>query len=140
MKIPDTPEQLFENLSDESIREIFPNFDSLLPPQRKIVQIFHTELTKGQLCDKTFLQTMGLVTHLWGCFNRTACIQLEELIESSPDIDEQWIHASTDYARINQFIESCLNLYDAAPECLERSEGDNTYHLRYTGTPPTLPD
>lgn len=140
MQIPDTPEQLFENLSDESIREIFPNFDSLLPSQRKIVQIFHTELTKGQLCDKTFLQTIGLITYLWGGFNRIACVQLEELIESSFEIEEGWIHASTDYARINQFIESCLHLYEAAPHCLELRDGDNTYHLQHTGTPPTLPD
>lgn len=135
MKIPNTPEELFEHLSDESVREIFPNFDKLLPTQRKIVQIFHTELTKGELRDQTFLQTIGLVTQLWGCYNRTACLQLEQLIESNDTVEAQWIHTSLDYARVNQFIEACLNLYDAAPDCTELNGGENTYHLRYTGSP-----
>jgi hypothetical protein len=134
MEIPNTPEELFEKLSDSSIREIFPNFDKLLPTQRKIVQIFHTELTKGELSDQTFLQTITLVTHLWGCYNRTACMQIEQLIESNSEIEAAWIHASTDYARVNQFIESCVNLYDAAPDCTELNGGENTYHLRYTGS------
>ena len=134
MQIPDTPEQLFESLSDDTVRELFPNFDSLLPPQRKIVQIIHTELTKGQLSDQTFMQTIGLITHLWGCFNRTACIQIERLIESHDEIDPAWINASLDYARVNQFIDSCLNLYDSAPDFTELTNSDNTYHVRYTSS------
>lgn len=134
MQIPDTPEQLFESLSDDTARELFPNFDSLLPPQRKIVQIIHTELTKGQLSDRTFMQTIGLITHLWGCFNRTACIQIEHLIESHDEIDSAWINASLDYARVNQFIDSCLNLYDSAPDFTEIADSDNTYHVRYTSS------
>lgn len=134
MQIPDTPERLFESLSDDTVRELFPNFDSLLPPQRKLVQIIHTELTKGQLSDRTFMQTIGLITHLWGCFNRTACIQIERLIESHDEIDPAWINASLDYARVNQFIDSCLNLYDSAPDFTELADSDNTYHVRYTSS------
>ena len=132
MQIPDTPEQLFESLSDDTVHEIFPNFDSLLPTQRKIVQIIHTELTKGELSDRTFMETIGLITHLWACFNRTACLQMERLIESHDEIDPEWIQASLDYARVNQFIHACLNLFDAAPDMTELDNGENTYHVRYT--------
>lgn len=132
MQIPDTPELLFESLSDGTVRELFPNYDSLLPAQRKIVQIIHTELTKGQLSDQTFMQTIGLITQLWGCFNRTACLQMERLIESHDEIDPHWIHAALDYARVNQFIDSCLNLYDSAPDLTELDDDENTYHVRYT--------
>lgn len=31
MQIPDTPEELFERLSDNSVREIFANYDELKP-------------------------------------------------------------------------------------------------------------
>ena len=30
----------------------------------------------------------------------------------------EWIHFNVDAARVSQFIDSCLNLHDAAPECI----------------------
>jgi hypothetical protein len=136
MNIPDTPEQLFEQLGDETIRELFPNFDSLSSTQRKIVQVFHTELTKGQLNDETFMETISLSTHLWGYFNRAACLQLLDLVESNRDeVSIECVNSHTAAARVNQFIDACLNLYDAVPECILHKGGGSTYHFSAHSAP-----
>ena len=93
------------------------------------MQVFHTELTKGQLNDETFMDTISLATHLWAFFNRTACLQLAALIDNNEEVSMEWIHFNVDAARVSQFIDSCLNLHDAAPECILHKGGDNTYHF-----------
>ena len=139
MNIPDTPEQLFEQLGDETIRELFPNFERLSPTQRKIVQVFHTELTKGQLNDETFMETISLSMHLWGYFNRAACLQLSDLVESTTnhrnEVSIELITSHFDAARVKQFIDACLNLYDAAPECILHNEGGSTYYFSTHSSP-----
>ena len=128
MQIPDNPEALFDQLSDSSVREIFPNYDSLRPRHRKLVHLLHTELTKGELSDASFMDTIAFITVLWRCFNRTACLQMEQLIENNDELETQWINSALDYARVEQFIDSCMNLYDSAPDLTEL-DGESTYHL-----------
>jgi len=132
--IPDSPEALFEHLSDSSVREMFSNYDALRPRHRKLVHLLHTELTKGELSDSAFMDTIAFITLLWRCFNRTACLQIEKLIDDHDELEPRWINAALDYARVNQFIDACLNLYDAAPDLTEL-DGESTYHIRRT-----LPD
>lgn len=134
MQIPETPEALFEQLSDSSVRELFPKYDSLQPRHRKLVHMLYTELTKGELSDASFMDTIALITQLWRCFNRTACLQIERLIDAHDELETQWINAALDYARVAQFIDSCLNLYDSAPDLTEL-DGESTYHIL-----PTAPD
>ncbi len=134
MQIPDSPEALFEHLSDSSVREMFSNYDALRPRHRKLVHLLHTELTKGELSDSAFMDTIAFITLLWRCFNRTACLQIEQLIDDHDELEPRWINAALDYARVNQFIDACLNLYDAAPDLTEL-DGESTYHIRRT-----LPD
>jgi hypothetical protein len=131
MQIPETPEALFEHLSDSNVREMFANYDSLRPRHRKLVHLFHTELTKGELSDAAFMDTIAFTTLLWRCFNRTACLQIEKLIDDHDELDTSWINAALDYTRVAQFIEACLNLYDAAPDLTEL-DGESTYHLHRT--------
>lgn len=129
MQIPDTPEELFERLSDSSVREIFANYDELKPRHRKLVHIFHTELTKGGLTDAAFLDSLAFITVLWRCFNATARHNIEAIITESDDIDTAWINAAVDYGKVEQFIHSILNLYDATPDLTEL-EDNTTYQLR----------
>jgi phage/plasmid-like protein (TIGR03299 family) len=129
MQIPDTPEELFERLSDSSVREIFANYDELKPRHRKLVHIFHTELTKGGLTDAAFLDSLAFITVLWRCFNATARHNIEATITESADIDTAWINAAVDYGKVEQFIHSILNLYDATPDLTEL-EDNTTYQLR----------
>lgn len=131
MQIPDSPEALFERLSDSNVREMFPNFDALRPRHRKLVHLLHTELTKGELSDAAFMDSIAFITQLWRCFNRTACLQIEKLIDAHDELEPGWINAALDYARVNQFIDSCLNLYDAAPD-FTKLDGESTYHIRHT--------
>lgn len=128
MQIPDTPEELFERLSDNSVREIFANYDDLKPRHRKLVHLFHTELTKGKLTDAAFLDSLAFITVLWRCFNATAMYHVEQLIEESDDIDTAWVQAAIDYGKVAQFIHAILNLYDATPDLTEL-EDTTTYHL-----------
>lgn len=129
MQIPDTPEELFERLSDSSVRDIFSNYDELKPRHRKLVHLFHTELTKGNLSDSVFLDSLAFITVLWRCFNTTAIHQIEKLIDENDDIDTAWVQAAIDYGKVAQFIHSILNLYDATPDLTEL-EDTTTYHMR----------
>jgi len=133
MQMPDTPEALFEQLSDSYVREMFSNYDSLLPHHRKLVHLFHTELTKGKLSDASFMNSIAFITQLWRCFNRTACAQMERLLEDHDELETQWINSALDYARVAQFIEACINLYDAAPGLTELAD-ESTYRI-YPTTP-----
>jgi hypothetical protein len=129
MQIPHTPEALFEQISDSTVRDLFANYDDLKPRHRKLVHILHTELTKGELSDATFADCLVFITTLWRCFNNTAAAHINRLIEDSDEIDSEWILTALDYARLSQFINACLHLYDAAPDPTE-DEDDTTYHLR----------
>jgi hypothetical protein len=131
MQIPDTPEALFEHLSDSNVREMFSNYDALRPRHRKLVHLLHTELTKGELSDASFMDTIVFITQLWRCFNRTACLQIEQLLDDNDELETRWINAALDYARVAQFIEACLNLYDAAPDFTELN-GESTYRIHRT--------
>jgi hypothetical protein len=132
MKIPNTPEELFECLSDEHIYELFPHFDALEPAQQKILQIFNTELTKGKLCDHTFLKALEMVTNLWGYFNQVASLHYENLLEEDTGVAAKWAVELVEANRVNQFIEACIALYGAAPECIEQNQLKNIYKLRQT--------
>ena len=129
MQIPDTPEELFERLSDSSVRDIFSNYDELKPRHRKLVHLFHTELTKGNLSDAVFLDSLAFITVLWRCFNATAIHQIEKLIYDNYDIYTAWVQAAIDYGKVAQFIHSILNLYDATPD-LSELEDTTTYQMR----------
>ena len=115
MQLPDSPEQLFEALASETVREVFPSFDSLAPFQQKIVHILHTAMIKGELSDLALAHTIYLTTELWSICNDVACLTIAKLIESNDTLTLELIEANVDIARINQFIESCRNLHDAAP-------------------------
>jgi hypothetical protein len=129
MQIPDTPEALFEQLSDHTVHELFSNYDNLKPRHRKLVHLLHTELTKGELSDAAFMDCIGFITLLWRCFNNTAVTQAQRLLNDNDELDTAWINCALDTARVAQFIEACLNLYDSAPDLTEL-DGESTYHLR----------
>lgn len=129
MQIPDTPEELFDRISDSSVREVFANYDELKPRHRKLVHLFHTELTKGSLTNAAFLDSLAFITLLWRGFNATARHNIEAIITESDDIDTAWINAAVDYGKVEQFIYSILNLYDATPDLTE-IEDTTTYQIR----------
>jgi len=131
MPIPNTPEALFEHLSDSSVRDMFANYDQLKPRHRKLVHLLHTELTKGELSDAAFLDCIAFMTTLWRCFNNTASLQIERRIEDCDEIESAWIQSALEYAKVSQFILALLNLYDAAPDLAEL-ESESTYHIHPT--------
>lgn len=135
MQIPDSPEELFEAIASETVRQAFPSFDSLAPFQQKIVHILHTAMIKGELSDLALAHTIYLTTELWSICNDAACLTITKLIESNDTLSIGLIEANADIARINQFIESCRNLHDAAPECIEAIGARNTYGCRRPDSP-----
>ena len=89
MQIPDSPEALFEELADSSIRELYPRYDELEPRNQKLVRLLHTELTKGELCDRTFQQFVGFILVLWRSFNTSVLLHNAQLIDSEDEIDTE---------------------------------------------------
>jgi hypothetical protein len=115
MQIPDTPEQLFEELAEPTLRELFPTYDQLEPRNQKLIRLLHTELTKGQLTDGTFQQFVGFIILLWRSFNAGAMQRNDARLASEDDIEEDWIIAATSFHRIDQFLTSLLALLETLP-------------------------
>lgn len=126
MQIPDTPEALFEALADSSLREMYPRYDELEPRNQKLIRLLHTELTKGELCDRTFQQFVGFVLVLWRSFNQSVLISNAVRIETEDEIDTEWVDAATHLARLDQYLISLLVALEALPGGDEGGDRDPT--------------
>lgn len=115
-KIPDSPEELFEQLAEPTLRELFPTFDELRPVSQKLVRLLHTELTKGELNDGCFQGLVGLLLTLWRRFNGIAMERLDETIATEDDLEEDWITSATAFHRTDQFLAGMLILLETMPE------------------------
>ena len=130
MQIPDSPEALFEALADSSIRELYPRYDELEPRNQKLVRLLHTELTKGELCDRTFQQFVGFILVLWRSFNTSVLLHNAQLIDSEDEIDTEWVDAATHLARMDQYLLNLLVALESLPEGDSDDDRDPTT-LRY---------
>lgn len=115
MEIPDTPEQLFDQIAEPSLRELFPTFDTLRPFNQKLVRLLHTELIKGELSDATFQDSLIFVVMLWRSFNAGAMVRNDTQLEMELDIDETWIQAATAFHRIDQYLSGVLGILETMP-------------------------
>jgi hypothetical protein len=115
MRIPDTPEQLFEDLAEPTLRELFPAFDQLEPRNQKLVRLLHTELAKGQLSDGSFQQFVGFTVLLWRSFNAGAMQRNDYRLSTEADVEETWIQAASSFHRMDQFLTSILALLETMP-------------------------
>lgn len=116
MRIPDSPEQLFEHLSQGSVRDLFTNYDELTPRQRKLVSIVHTELTKGGITDSAFHDSICFLLILWRAFTQSAADRNADLIEMNEDIDSEWINHAVDYARVLEYQDGLLAHLHGIPD------------------------
>lgn len=108
MDIPATPEALFEALAEPSLRQLFPRFDTLKPRNQKLVRLLHTELTKGELCDSTFMEFIGFILVLWRSFNNAALEARQTLIDTEDEIDTDWVESAIHLARVEQYLTHML--------------------------------
>lgn len=115
MDIPATPEALFEALAEPSLREVFPAYDKLKPRNQKMVKLLHTELTKGELSDATFLEFSAFIAVLWRQFNGAALNARQQQIETEDEIDTDWVDAAVHLARMDQYLNSLLGLLETMP-------------------------
>lgn len=115
MQIPDSPEQLFEELAEPTLRELFPTFDKLEPRNQKLVRLLHTELAKGELSDGSFQQFVGFIVLLWRSFNAGAMQRNDARLAMETDIEEDWIEAATGLHRMDQFLTGLLAYLNAMP-------------------------
>ena len=130
MQIPDSLEALFEALADSSIRDLYPRYDELEPRNQKLVRLLHTELTKGELCDRTFQQFVGFILVLWRSFNTSVLLHNAQLIDSEDEIDTEWVDAATHLARMDQYLLNLLVALESLPEGDSDDDRDPTT-LRY---------
>ncbi len=115
MQIPDSPEALFEALAEPSLRELYPRFDHLAPRNQKLIRLLHTELTKGELSDRTFQQFVGFVLVLWRSFNNSVLLNNAFRLETEDEIDTEWVDSAAHLARMDQFLISLLNQLETLP-------------------------
>jgi hypothetical protein len=115
MQIPDTPEALFEALSEPSLRELYPRFDELEPRNQKLVRLLHTELTKGALTDRTLQQFVGFVLVLWRSFNNSVMFANAVRLDEEDDIDPEWLDTACHLARMDQYLLTLLNSLELLP-------------------------
>lgn len=130
MDVPESPEALFELLSEPSLRQVFPRYDLLVPRNQKLVRLLHTELTKGELSDRTFTEFVGFVTVLWRSFNSSALQNKLEQFEEADEIDDEWLAQLNHLSRTDQFLQGLINYLDSLPG-LEDSDGDQSCDGRY---------
>lgn len=115
MQIPDTPEQFFEYLADDTIRHLFQSFDHLPVHQQKLIRIIHTELTKGQLSDYNFRGMLLFILEIWRSLNTQLLSKTEHCIDESPEIDSDWIDAAIHFSRMDQYLSSVTNALSLLP-------------------------
>lgn len=115
MQVPDTPEGLFEQLAESSLREVYPSYDTLKPRHQKLIRVLHTELTKGELTDMAFADMVCFILSLWRSFNSGAAEANQDRIEAEDEIDTEWIEATDHYARLDQYLRTLLTLTRELP-------------------------
>jgi hypothetical protein len=115
MSIPDTPEQLFEQLAEPTLHEVFPDYYELSPVAQKLVRLLHTELAKGTLTDGTLQEFVSFTLHLWRSFNAGAMQRMDEQLDTEPEIESDWIRASSAMHRMDQYLTGLLVSLGAMP-------------------------
>ncbi len=133
MDIPETPEALFEALAEPSLRQVYPRFDDLKPRNQKLIRLLHTELTKGELTDLSFMEFVGFVIVLWRSFNNTALSACLKQIESEDEIDTDWVDSALHLSRMDQYLVSLIHALEPLPgqDGIEGARGcDSRYLLR----------
>lgn len=131
--IPDTPEQLFEQLSEPTLRELFPTFDELPARNQKLVRLIHTELVKGELSDATFQAFAGFILLLWRQFNLGAMQRIDQLLDENDDIESSWIAQANALHRMDQYLRGVFAALEAMPpedDDPEDAIAGNQYLLR----------
>jgi hypothetical protein len=138
MSIPDTPEALFEQLAEPTLRQLFPHYDAMRPRNQKLVRLLHTELTKGQLTDAAFSELVGLMLVLWRNFNHAALVANQERLDSEDEIDTDWVDAASSLTRLDQYLAGLLAALHALPEFPTPEDGSdltNQYLFHGPGDP-----
>lgn len=136
LHIPDSPEALFEALTEPLLEELYPNFETLKPRNQKLIRLLHTELTKGELTDNTFQEFVGFVLVLWRSFNRSALLNTHQLLATEDEIDTDWVDDATQLARMDQYLTGLLahlEALPAPPADPDARDPSNRYLLRETG-------
>jgi hypothetical protein len=118
MTVPNTPEALFEQLAEPTLRHLFPDFDSLQPVYQKMVRTLHVELTKGQLTDRAFAELTGFILSLWRQWILGALNSNKDLLDAEDEIDSEWVDQAIYYARMDQYLIHCISTLSTLP-CMQ---------------------
>lgn len=108
MQIPNSPEDLFAEIAEPTLRSVYPEFGDLSPVQQKLVRLIHTEMVKGELTDLAFSQYIAFVVHIWRSLNTQFAAITAARIEDSSEVDTDWIELSVHYARLDQYLVGLL--------------------------------
>lgn len=133
MEIPDSPEQLLEALSEQSVRELFPSYDELQPRNQSLMKLIHRQLTSGDLTDAVFAEMVVLIFCVWRSFNLSALKSNHSKLDESEEIDETWIDTNEHLTRMDQFLLTSISSLNMMPSPPETDENNpfNQYILNW---------
>lgn len=116
MEIPDTPEELLENLGALPLQQLFPNIADLPPRARKLLRIIHQELASGDLTDQVFLEMTVLILIVWKSFNQLALSANLDQMDLEDELDDTWFTANSHLVRLDQYLSGILAAVEKHPE------------------------
>lgn len=132
MQIPDTPEQFFEALADNSISEVFPQYDRMPVLYQKLLRTIHAELTKGELSDAMFRDMLLFVTTVWLTLNNRALEQVRRTINESEDIDTDWIASYGHFGRMDNYLAVIMSVVKELPALSPENDADGPITGHYS--------
>lgn len=120
MTIPDSPEQLFEQLTETSVHALYPNYNALKPRHRKLLNLLHCEMIKGEPGVPAIYDSLLFIAVFWDRLNEDAHMICKEQILASDEVDLKWVRQLEACAEISQFIRSLLAALGSYPPGIRR--------------------
>lgn len=112
---PSTPEELFAQLAEPSLRQVFPQFESLPLMQQRLLRILNVEIVAGRLSDATLRDLTRFLVATWRSLNRSALEHMDAAIEDAELLDDECIGASQALHRMDQHLLALQALLSTTP-------------------------
>lgn len=120
MTIPDTPEQLFEQLTDSSVQALYPNYKALKPRHRKLLHLLHCEMVKGEPGIPVIHDCLLFIAIFWDRMNEDALDICRKRILLFEDPDLEWVRQLEACTEVGQYLRSLLAVLGGFPPGIRR--------------------
>lgn len=132
MQIPDSPEELFELLSDQSVKVVFPQYDNLPLMHQKMLRILHAELTKGELSDKSLRDSLLFIVTVWRTLNQRIADHMRYMINDAEEVDTDWFDDYSHFGRMDNYLAIIYQVVEMLPALAPEDDPSSTITGRYS--------